>query len=181
MDYFNIIRIYIILNSGCWSASLISWSPSVKKTNLSYTRQKRTQFSDFLYTLCYHGNDRWNEPMNFVRYHVWIRLAFKYKQQSNIIDHSTRAPRRPFPAWISIIKLNWSWDRIIFIMGIPILVRPHNYIETGPRTQQVMKLIFAYCDQYSYSMENNLHSVWLVASVTDPAIRSTDDLMPAGF
>ena len=34
---------------------------------------------------------------------------------------------------ISIIKIRWSWYRLIFIKGIPILVRLHLYTETGPR------------------------------------------------
>ena len=29
---------------------------------------------------------------------------------------------------IPIIKIKWSWDQLIFIMGIPILVRRHLYI-----------------------------------------------------
>ena len=31
-----------------------------------------------------------------------------------------------------IIKIRWSWECLIFIMGIPILIRLHLYIETGP-------------------------------------------------
>ena len=34
---------------------------------------------------------------------------------------------------IYIIKMRLSWDSLIFIMVIPILVRWHLYIETGPR------------------------------------------------
>ena len=30
------------------------------------------------------------------------------------------------------IKIRWSGDRLIFIMGTPILVRRYIYIETGP-------------------------------------------------
>ena len=33
---------------------------------------------------------------------------------------------------ISIIKIRWLWDHLIFIMGMPILER-HLYIETAPR------------------------------------------------
>ena len=36
---------------------------------------------------------------------------------------------------ISIIKIRRSWDRLIFIMGIHILVRQHLHIETGPWSQ----------------------------------------------
>ena len=32
---------------------------------------------------------------------------------------------------ISIIKIKWSWDHLIFIMRIPVLVRQHFYIEMG--------------------------------------------------
>ena len=34
---------------------------------------------------------------------------------------------------ISIIKIRGSWHRLVFIMGIPILVRLHLYIKTGLR------------------------------------------------
>ena len=34
---------------------------------------------------------------------------------------------------IPMLKVRRSWDRLIFNMGIPILVRRHLYIETGPR------------------------------------------------
>ena len=34
---------------------------------------------------------------------------------------------------VSIINIRRSWDRLIFIMGIPILVRLHLYIETVSR------------------------------------------------
>ena len=38
-----------------------------------------------------------------------------------------------FPAMgISIIKIRRSWDRLIFIMGIPILVRQQFYTEAAP-------------------------------------------------
>ena len=33
---------------------------------------------------------------------------------------------------ISIIKIRRSWDHLIFMMGIPILVKQHLYIKTAP-------------------------------------------------
>ena len=43
--------------------------------------------------------------------------------------------KKVFPVWgISIIKMRRSSDRLIFIMGIPILVSGHLYIEMGPRS-----------------------------------------------
>ena len=33
---------------------------------------------------------------------------------------------------ISIVKMRWPWDSLIFITGIPILVRRHLYIEMAP-------------------------------------------------
>ena len=39
--------------------------------------------------------------------------------------------RLSFQVWIPIIKIRWSWDYLIFIMGIPILVRQHLFIETA--------------------------------------------------
>ena len=38
---------------------------------------------------------------------------------------------------ISMLKIRRSRDRLIFNMGIPILVRRHIYIETAPRSQRV--------------------------------------------
>ena len=38
---------------------------------------------------------------------------------------------------ISVIKIRWSQDHLIFIMGISILVRQHLYIETPPRLVQM--------------------------------------------
>ena len=38
-----------------------------------------------------------------------------------------------FPAiGISIIKVMWSWDHLIFIMGMHMMVRLHIYMENGP-------------------------------------------------
>ena len=34
--------------------------------------------------------------------------------------------------WISLIKIRPSWDRLIFILGISVLVRRHIQIETDP-------------------------------------------------
>ena len=42
-----------------------------------------------------------------------------------------------FPGiWISILKIRQSWNRLIFIMGIPILLRWYLYIEMGPWSLQ---------------------------------------------
>ena len=38
-----------------------------------------------------------------------------------------------FPGmWSSVIKMRWPWDRLIFIMEIPIPVRRHPYIMRAP-------------------------------------------------
>ena len=38
-----------------------------------------------------------------------------------------------FPGvWIPVIKIRWSWDCLIFMIGTPTLVRRHVYIETAP-------------------------------------------------
>ena len=41
---------------------------------------------------------------------------------------------------IPIIKIRRSWDRLIFIMGIPLLVRWHLYIETTRSSQYELTL-----------------------------------------
>ena len=39
-----------------------------------------------------------------------------------------------FPRYgIPMLKIRWSWDRLIFEMGIPILARRHLYIEMAPQ------------------------------------------------
>ena len=49
---------------------------------------------------------------------------------------------------ISIIKIRWSWDSLIFIMGIHMLERQHLYIDMGPKchflaaTKQLYKWYF---------------------------------------
>ena len=42
---------------------------------------------------------------------------------------------------ITIIKIRRSWDSLIFITGIPILLRLHLYIETGPSCQRLRNTI----------------------------------------
>ena len=46
------------------------------------------------------------------------RALFQYKNSFPCMD-------------ISVVEIRWSWDCLIFIMGIPI-VRQHVYIETAP-------------------------------------------------
>ena len=43
-------------------------------------------------------------------------------------EYKDRVPRYRIP----IKKVTRSWNRLIFIMGTPLLVRRHHYIETGP-------------------------------------------------
>ena len=50
---------------------------------------------------------------------------------------------------IPMLKIRRSWDRLIFNMGIPILVRRYLYIETGPRSQ----LDTPYIDGLALAME----------------------------
>ena len=61
---------------------------------------------------------------------------------------------------ISIIKIRQSSDRLIFIMGILILVRRHIYIETGPWYNPQRRTLVPFC-----KMASNLKSpeIWLFA------------------
>ena len=46
---------------------------------------------------------------------------------------------------IPMLKIRWSWDRLIFNIGIPILVRRYLYVETGTRClieQKIYELQF---------------------------------------
>ena len=46
---------------------------------------------------------------------------------------------------IPMLKIRWSWDHLIFNMGIPILARWHLYIETAPWSLiHVMMLSYQY-------------------------------------
>ena len=49
---------------------------------------------------------------------------------------------------IFIIKIRRSWDCLIFMMGIPKVVKQHLYIEMAPRLQR------------SPSSDRNLHALW---------------------
>ena len=40
---------------------------------------------------------------------------------------------------IPMLKIRWSWSRLIFNMAIPILVRRHLYFETARRAQHLLK------------------------------------------
>ena len=52
----------------------------------------------------------------------------------------------PFPCIsIPIIKMRLSEDRIIFIMGIPLLVRPLLYVGTSPSFHRISQCYFANC------------------------------------
>ena len=67
---------------------------------------------------------------------------------------------------ISITKITQCWDCLIFIMGIPILVRQHLYTETVPRLTEVwMKhLIWWYSWMNIMSiLELFLFMAWLIA------------------
>ena len=65
----------------------------------------------------------------------------------------------------SIIKIRWSWDHLIFVMGILMLVRWHLYIETvcwlwpsdGPVYIYIYMLCFLVMDLH-YIMWSNLHT-----------------------
>ena len=57
-----------------------------------------------------------------------LQSYFRYLRRWSIMDKKVPGPRfnikTAFPGMeISIMKLIWSWDRLIFIMGIPLLVR----------------------------------------------------------
>ena len=57
--------------------------------------------------------------------HIWLQKlyrAFRFVTQTYVASVSTQ-----FLSWLS-----WSCDRLIFNVGIPILVRRHLYIETAP-------------------------------------------------
>ena len=59
--------------------------------------------------------------------HHGVFLAFEWKMFSNLNIMAV------FPGMgISMIKMRWSWDQLIFIMRNPILVRRHLYIEMAP-------------------------------------------------
>ena len=52
---------------------------------------------------------------------------------------------------IPMLKIRRSWDRLIFNMGIPILVRRHLYIETVPWSLQLVWFWIGYTQMWSAS------------------------------
>ena len=63
---------------------------------------------------------------------------------SRVDCNATRASSQnkdALQAWDFIIKIRRSWDRLIFIMEIPIVVRQHLHIETSTRSQSCWQLL----------------------------------------
>ena len=72
------------------------------------------------------GNKPLSEPMMVS---LLTHICFSRPQWVNM--------KTVFPGMgIAMLKIRRSWDRLIFNMGIPILVRQHLYIETSPRWWQ---------------------------------------------
>ena len=89
------------------------------------------------------GNDRKCKHVSWYKYtmtqvihHIWQVLTekktrFSHFPECNPIPLFTI--KIIFPGiWISNIKIRQSWDPLICIMGIPVLVRQHLYTETVP-------------------------------------------------
>ena len=55
---------------------------------------------------------------------------------------------------ISIIKIRWSWDGLIFIMGIRIILRQHLFIEMGPRYLSYHIIVAPDCIMTSFFFNN---------------------------
>ena len=60
---------------------------------------------------------------------------------NRIMENRVSISRPSFPGmWIPMLKIRQWWDRLIFNMGMPILVRRHLYIEMPP--PECCKIIF---------------------------------------
>ena len=55
-----------------------------------------------------------------------------------------------------MLKIRRSWDRLIFNMGIPMLVRRHLYIETAPRNLTALWHAEKCCIKYIHSFKVSL-------------------------
>ena len=63
----------------------------------------------------------------------WFEMPYRYICIATRATSQYRYDKYGFPCvGISAVKLRRSWDRLIFIMGIPILVNQRCYIETTP-------------------------------------------------
>ena len=76
------------------------------------------------------ANNAENVSMPYWRHAVWDTA---YKPHVTRTWDTFPIQRPSSHAWIPIIKIRRSWDRLIFIMWIPALVRWHLYTETAHR------------------------------------------------
>ena len=113
-----IMRLIIIIMSVFHSANFNSdKSPCSKALMISdNTRQKLEKYTQY---------DRLALLL--------MKLFYSGQMKSTpwLLSHGPRLNIKTI--WIQITSIKWSWDRPIFMMGIPILIREHIYIESDPR------------------------------------------------
>ena len=126
----------------CWNiSSAISWwrRPSIQMmTSLEWKIIELSQNSRWALLICitFMVSQHWFKSchrMGAMQWHWWP----SYSLISSYVKQSWPEPpvnrNAVFPSMgIFIVKIWWSHDRLIFIMGIPILVRRQYYIETPP-------------------------------------------------
>ena len=61
---------------------------------------------------------------------------------------------------ISVVKIRRSWNHLMFVMGTPILVRKHLYIQTPPSSQLIVLVAVRYRSMFSYS-PRGFHWQWI--------------------
>ena len=76
---------------------------------------------------------------------TYIRVEFQYKdhlfrywyshyKDKSIVRLSYIDDGNSYTGRIPIMKIRWWWDHLIFMTGIPVLLRRNLYIETAPRS-----------------------------------------------
>ena len=95
---------------GCYSTLVFVTQTRLLKTNMPFYYNRKSLIEIRLLFFCIHCIlSCWSPPGP----HFNIKIVFP-------------------GMWVSIIKIRPLWDHLIFIMGIPVLVRQHLYIEVVP-------------------------------------------------
>ena len=129
----------LVLSYLCHCASLHSAAPIFPPAIKSITSQipcnlpltERITFRKLGFGLCFLKK---KSSLNNFKWVSFINSCLLQKMQKigtgaiGVCQYKDSFPGMGIP----MLKIRWSWDHLIFNMGIPIPVRRHLYIETAP-------------------------------------------------
>ena len=119
--------VHFFLDNICWCC--INKRTSKTLTNYCLSYYSPTNSEDVPYCYFIWLQRRKNSCLTRINFLSWLNRTYMYLL---FLEYIHRASFLAIPRYgISIIKIRRSWDRPILIMGIPLVVRRHPYIETG--------------------------------------------------